>query len=1287
MQLPVRKIFRVFLKLTIAMVIILGILVGLSRLLLPRLPDYQEEFKAWASAAIGMDVRFTGMSARWRFSGPELYFFEVSLDQLGDKGSFIAADEISISVGFFQLITEREFVVDRVTVRDSSMNLRKDVAGKWMLQGVALDTLLAGIELPDELSGDIVLAASNIDLAYEHSPSGQLMPVRLRTITFSRNEDEFGIEADIDLPENFGGRLEFSANKSLRQSADDVWKFYAEGKSLDLVGWSRLHQFALPNIRSGMADIMLWFDFNNGVIDSASANINISKFVIAESGSSGPYSIQGNFEFSEEPTGWLLGANKLKLITPHSDWPQASIELRLEQNEKGNVQKLRAIASYLNINDVSYIKEWLPTKWESFIDKYEPTGVMRNLSIELDNLQADALDFNVSSDFDNAGFSAVDEKLGIRDFSGRLRADRDGGCVEAVSTGLKLDLGPNFNNILEFDDVVGTVLWRRNEEAVIVLSDSIHIRNSDLDTQISLQASLPAGQSSPRIDFDASWRFLDLRELKHYLSGTFINPKLEQWLENAFLSGYVTRARTRFNGMLSDFPFEGDKGAFRLDARLENATIQYSPRWPAPEFRNLEIVMENTHFWSTENLVVDRGNLYEDARIEIKDLHNPVLTVDAFATGTLRSIHDYISESPIANILGSQLKSVEVNGDASFDLSIRLPLNDISSYDFSTRIRPSDGTVRLAGFPAAITELNGSFTVSRNTVSSDSLFGTFLGHPVDFNLIRAPVSGFPFKAILLGNGHTNTEVVEEALGIVFDGALTGDTNYQATIRFPNWRARQPEPLIITVDTDLVGIKSHLPVPFTKNAEEPLGLSMNMSFPSNGTLRMDGSLASQVNWTANFLKDDNRWDFDRGVIALGEYPRNAAIRGLHIHGQIEAFAAHKWFLEPWPLEERMAVSERIRTIDVEIDNFYAWGQHFTNHRIQADRSGRDWLLRLSGQQLQGRVTIPYDFDAGRLMTFDMERLHLPGDKTKTTESGTQLLNPEFLPSLSVRADNFSLGEHQFGRLEADIERSGRGLVTSLLTTEDKTFSLSGQAGWLVDAANEFGQRTFVDAIITSTDTQQTAQRLAYNPGIISDQMEIIMDVDWSGGPRSDFMGALNGEVTVQLGAGRLSEVDPGAGRMFGLMSITALPRRLALDFSDVFSEGFGYDQIKGDFRLVDGDAYTCNLTFTGPAADVGIVGRTGLVARDYDQAAIVSANVGGSLPVAGFLFGGPQVAAALLIFSQVFQKPLKDMGEIFYAVTGPWESPGIDLSDSQRFAEVSTRAGCLSQEQIAFRNSE
>jgi len=146
-----------------------------------------------------------------------------------------------------------------------------------------------------------------------------------------------------------------------------------------------------------------------------------------------------------------------------------------------------------------------------------------------------------------------------------------------------------------------------------------------------------------------------------------------------------------------------------------------------------------------------------------------------------------------------------------------------------------------------------------------------------------------------------------------------------------------------------------------------------------------------------------------------------------------------------------------------------------------------------------------------------------------------------------------------------------------------------------------------------------------------------------------------------------------------MSFTALPRRLSLDFSDVFISGFGYDQIVGDFRLVNGNAYTCNLTLIGPAADVGIVGRAGLLSRDYDQVAIVSTNVSNTLPVAGFFLGGPQIAAALLVFAQVFRKPLKDMGQVFYSVEGSWDDPGIDLADSTRFADTSSRAGCLSSE--------
>jgi uncharacterized protein YhdP len=173
-----------------------------------------------------------------------------------------------------------------------------------------------------------------------------------------------------------------------------------------------------------------------------------------------------------------------------------------------------------------------------------------------------------------------------------------------------------------------------------------------------------------------------------------------------------------------------------------------------------------------------------------------------------------------------------------------------------------------------------------------------------------------------------------------------------------------------------------------------------------------------------------------------------------------------------------------------------------------------------------------------------------------------------------------------------------------------------------------------------------------------------------------MGALNGSVQARLGDGQLEDLEPGAGRVFGLMSVVALPRRLSLDFRDVFDSGFSFDEITGNFRLVNGEAFTCDLTLTSPAADVGIVGRTGLEERDYTQTAIVSANAGNALPVAGLVVAGPQVAAALLIFSQIFKKPLQEMSQVYYAIDGSWDDPVIDVADAARFASNSSLAGCI-----------
>jgi uncharacterized protein YhdP len=172
-------------------------------------------------------------------------------------------------------------------------------------------------------------------------------------------------------------------------------------------------------------------------------------------------------------------------------------------------------------------------------------------------------------------------------------------------------------------------------------------------------------------------------------------------------------------------------------------------------------------------------------------------------------------------------------------------------------------------------------------------------------------------------------------------------------------------------------------------------------------------------------------------------------------------------------------------------------------------------------------------------------------------------------------------------------------------------------------------------------------------------DITASVYWPGAPSADWTQHLGGDVAVRLETGSLLDLDPGAGRVVGLMSISALPRRLALDFRDVFNKGLVFDEIGGDFTIVDGNAFTDNLKVTGPVAEIGVAGRIGLRDRDYRQQAVVTAEPGKMLPTVGGLIGGPGVGAALLIFTRIFKEPLKGIGRASYCVTGSWEAPSVE----------------------------
>lgn len=184
-----------------------------------------------------------------------------------------------------------------------------------------------------------------------------------------------------------------------------------------------------------------------------------------------------------------------------------------------------------------------------------------------------------------------------------------------------------------------------------------------------------------------------------------------------------------------------------------------------------------------------------------------------------------------------------------------------------------------------------------------------------------------------------------------------------------------------------------------------------------------------------------------------------------------------------------------------------------------------------------------------------------------------------------------------------------------------------------------------------------------------------DLSWEGAPTAEAVAQAAGHMQLAMDKGQVTGLKPGAGRLLGLGSIAALPRRLALDFSDLTDKGLAFDTVRGDFDLRDGNAYTENVLLKGPAAEIGLIGRVGLKNRDYDQTAVVTGNLGNSLsiPVAGALVGGPIGIAAVLLFQQVFKQPLKGLARGYYRITGSWDNPTVERIKSAEAAAATAEA--------------
>jgi uncharacterized protein YhdP len=226
-----------------------------------------------------------------------------------------------------------------------------------------------------------------------------------------------------------------------------------------------------------------------------------------------------------------------------------------------------------------------------------------------------------------------------------------------------------------------------------------------------------------------------------------------------------------------------------------------------------------------------------------------------------------------------------------------------------------------------------------------------------------------------------------------------------------------------------------------------------------------------------------------------------------------------------------------------------------------------------------------------------------------------------------------------------------------------FKLNAKGSW------SFSQPTPVSTAMFKVETKnldRLLSALAFAANIKKSPGRIEGNLTWPGDPTNINDLNLSGKLSMHFRKGAFVDLEPGAGRFFGLLNLGALQRRLSLDFTDFFGKGFAFDKIDGDFTLDSGDAFTHNLTIEAPTGVIEISGRTGLISKDYDQTVSVIPDVTGTLATAGVLAGGPVVGAALFLTSKMIGKQLNKVGKTQYEVKGSWDKPIIKSVNARRY---------------------
>lgn len=1216
--------------------------------IMPDVDRFRPDLEAAASQAVGVPVRIGALAADWRGLHPRLTLADVRLMPAAGEPLVLPRVEAVASWWSLALLEPR---LRRLDLVDARLPLRRAADGIIYLAGIPLNAPGSASPFPDWLlrQSRIVVKDAQVVWVDEKLAAPPLRFDRVRLLM----ENGFGRHrfGGVAQPSGGASRLDLRGDlrgKSVHQPQSWKGRFYARVEGARFGEWPQWVPWAQRAVKSGAGDTRFWFEVVQGqVVElTGDARLNdVSLNLRQDLPDLHLQTLEGRVGWSRAKLSQTVSVNGLRFQLANAPLSApASLRVHLTPDGRGGFSRVEGEMSNLRLEALTALSGALPLprQGHDLIAALAPRGLVQSAR----GHWAGPRDYALHLDIRDGGAQAYAAWPGLSGLNLKVDADQKGGAATLTGQDFRLDWPRIFRHELAFSGLDVRTDWRLDGPVREVAFQARRLANADLEGTAEGRIRLPE-RGSPVVDIRAHLTRGEANAVYRYLPLAVSEPAYN-WLRRGLLGGHSDDTRLVLKGDLAHFPFDRGRGEFRVNVRMVDGVLDYAPGWPRIEGIHGMVTFHD----KAMSLVAERARILATqlgpVKVTIPDLHytpEEVVWVEGYARGETQSFLDFVRQTPVDDYTGHFLRPFSAQGTGVLALKLTLPVRRMEDTTVAGAFTFQNNTLRPGGKLPELSRVNGAITFTQAAVRGQGIQLWVLDMPARLDL-NNQASGLHVRL----TGNASAEALRPHLPGLLAGRLRGATSWQAEMGLK--AQGQTAGLILT--SDLVGLALDLPAPLGKAAAQSMALQVEHQADADGGDRIKaryGHLAQINAWLPR--SGEARVNLHLGA---GEASEPTA-PGLWVNGNLRFLDLDTWRRQDWspaPGESHAPPLAPLRQASLTFGELLIFDRRLHDTHLRLQPSGKGWSLQVAGKEMTGElVTVPEQ--GGQRLLANFKRLALPDPEhtvALTTPNGSG--DGMHLTNVELNVQSLAWKKRELGEMHLRLSPLKTGFQVDQFQLLPPEGRLEGK-GMVSDHPR---RPTQLQISLSTRDLGKLLARLGHENAIQGGEAELRGTLGWMGGPEDFATRTLEGDLELSARKGQFLKVDPGAGRLVGILSLQALPRRISLDFRDVFSQGFAFDEIAGQIHLERGTAYTKDLRMNGPAAKVRMSGLIDLAEETQHLSLQIQPRLEDTVAVAGAILGGPAVGLGTLLANKLLQNPIGQAVGFEYAITGTWKDPII-----------------------------